>query len=133
MRRNGVVRLALVALLGMSSCAGHGARAGDQREDGIASYYASRYHGRPTASGETFNVDALTAAHRTLPFGTRVRVTNLNNGRSVIVRVNDRGPFVDGRVIDLSPAAARRIDMIQAGVVPVKVEVISGAQVAHGR
>jgi rare lipoprotein A len=90
----------------------------------MASYYADRYHGRATASGETFDVNKLTAAHRTLAFGTRVRVTNLDNGKSVVVRINDRGPFVSGRVIDLSPAAARRIEMTRSGVVPVKLEVL---------
>jgi rare lipoprotein A len=90
----------------------------------LASYYAARYHGRTTASGEVFDVGKLTAAHRTLPFGTRVRVSNVRNGRSVNVRVNDRGPFVAGRVIDLSPAAARQLDMLDAGVVPVLLEVL---------
>lgn len=99
---------------------------------GQASYYASKFHGRRTANGERFDNGKLTAAHRTLPFGTRVRVTNLNNGRSVTVRVNDRGPFVKGRVIDLSVAAARRIDMVRAGVVPVRIEPVRGTQsVAH--
>ena len=89
---------------------------------GVASYYAAKYHGRTTASGETFDNGKLTAAHRTLPFGTTVRVTNLTNGRSVVVRVNDRGPFVAGRIIDLSRAAAQRLDMIEAGLARVKVE-----------
>ena len=82
---------------------------------GKASYYGSGFAGRPTASGERFNPSALTAAHRTLPFGTRIKVTNASNGRSVIVRINDRGPFHDGRVIDLSREAARRIGLIQQG------------------
>jgi rare lipoprotein A len=108
----------------MVGCAGSGKPAGS----GLASYYADRYHGRPTASGESFDVNKLTAAHRTLAFGTKVRVTNLENGKSVVVRINDRGPFVQGRVIDLSPAAAQRIEMTTAGVVPVKLEVLGGAQ-----
>ena len=103
-------------------CAGSGRPA----SSGLASYYADRYHGRPTASGETFDTNKMTAAHRTLAFGTKVRVTNLDNGKSVVVRINDRGPFVQGRVIDLSPAAARRIEMTTAGVVPVKLEVLGG-------
>ena len=78
---------------------------------GIASYYGPRFHGRRTASGERFNQNARTAAHRTLPFGARVRVDNLGNGRAVVVRVTDRGPFVRGRVIDLSAGAARQIGM----------------------
>ena len=122
----------LVVILASSGCASRGGGAKGGRSDGAASYYADRYHGRPTASGEIFDVDALTAAHRTLPFGTRVRVTNLHNDRSVVVRVNDRGPFVAGRVIDLSPAAARRIDMIHAGVVPVRLEVLGGRALARG-
>jgi rare lipoprotein A len=93
---------------------------------GVASYYASKFQGRPTASGERFDNGKLTAAHRTLPFGTRVRVTNLDNGRSVTVRVNDRGPFVKGRIIDLSAAAAKGIDMLHAGVARVRVEPVGG-------
>ena len=92
--------------------------------DGLASYYADKYQGRKTANGETFDTTRLTAAHRTLPFGTRVRVTNVVNGKSVVVRVNDRGPFVAGRVIDLSAAAAKQLDMLRAGVVKVKLEVV---------
>src|SRR5262245_55773369 len=100
---------------GIFTCAGCASSGSSSAQQGLASYYADRYHGRKTASSEVFDVNAMTAAHRTLPFGTRVRVTNVNNGRSVVVRINDRGPFVAGRVIDLSPAAARRIDMIDDG------------------
>ena len=89
---------------------------------GIASYYGGKFHGRSTASGEIFNKNAMTAAHRSLPFGTKVKVTNLRNGRSVLVRVNDRGPHVRGRVIDLSQAAAKKIGL--KGVVRVKLEVV---------
>ena len=89
---------------------------------GGASYYGERFRGRRTASGARFNPDALTAAHRTLPFGTRLRVTNVRNGRSVIVRVNDRGPFHGARIIDLSKAAARRIGMVQSGTARVRIE-----------
>ena len=84
----------------------------------------SPYHGRTTASGETFDKNKMTAAHRTLPFNTWVRVENQLNGKSVDVKVNDRGPFVSGRVIDLSEAAARKIEMIRSGVVPVRLEII---------
>jgi len=98
--------------------------------DGLASYYADKYQGHKTASGERFDTARLTAAHRTLPFGTRVRVTSLDNGRSVVVRVNDRGPFVSGRVIDLSPAAARQLDMLRAGVARVKLEVLGTSSLA---
>jgi len=99
--------------------------------EGLASYYAEPYHGRPTASGEIFDTyKGMTAAHRTLPFNTLVRVTNKTNGVSVDVRINDRGPFVDGRVIDLSLAAARKIDMVRAGVVPVKLNIMKQGEVA---
>jgi len=94
------------------------------RETGLASYYAHRFHGRRTASGETYLEDRLTAAHRWLPFGTRLKVTNLTNGREVHVKVNDRGPFVQGRIIDLSYAAAQELKMIRPGVVKVAVEEI---------
>src|SRR5262245_38413811 len=94
--------------------------------EGLASYYAEPYHGRRTASGEIFDsYRGLTAAHRTLPFNTLVRVTNKKNGREVDVRINDRGPWVQGRVIDLSVRAARQIDLVRAGVVPVKLKVLS--------
>lgn len=91
---------------------------------GQASWYGPGFHGRRTANGERFNQNAMTAAHRTLPFGTQVRVTNLNNGRSAIVRINDRGPFIGGRVIDLSRGAASAIGMLGSGVAPVQVEVV---------
>ncbi|MBE9079744.1 septal ring lytic transglycosylase RlpA family protein [Romeria aff. gracilis LEGE 07310] len=92
---------------------------------GIASWYGPGFHGRRSASGEVFNQNAMTAAHRTLPFGTRVRVTNLNNNRQVIVRVNDRGPYSGRRVIDLSAAAARAIGLTSSGVGPVQLEVLA--------
>ncbi len=95
--------------------------------EGDASYYADPYHGRPTANGETFDKNKTTAAHRTLPFNTWVRVENRLNGKKVDVRINDRGPFVAGRVIDLSLGAARKIDMVRAGVVPVRLEIIKEA------
>ncbi|MFD1383384.1 septal ring lytic transglycosylase RlpA family protein [Rhodanobacter aciditrophus] len=93
-------------------------------EEGGASYYADKYHGRTTASGERFNQNAMTAAHKRLPFGTRVKVTNLDNGKSIVVRINDRGPFVRGRVIDLSKAAFQRIANTRVGVVEVRVDVL---------
>ena len=89
---------------------------------GVASYYS--YPGR-TASGEKYNPSQLTAAHKTLPFGTKLLVTNLNSGRSVVVRVNDRGPFVRGRVVDVSYSAAQQIGMVHSGIAKVKVEVLS--------
>ena len=92
---------------------------------GKASYYGKKYHGRTTANGEIFNMHAMTAAHRTLPFGTVVKVTNLSNGMTCEVRINDRGPFIRGRIIDLSLWAARRIDMVEQGVVDVRIEIVS--------
>ena len=92
---------------------------------GIASFYGRRFHGRLTANGERFDMNAMTAAHKTLPFGTLVRVTNPANGRSVTVRVNDRGPFVRGRTIDLSRAAARRLRMIGSGHARVEIDIIT--------
>lgn len=91
---------------------------------GIASFYGSRFHGRATASGELFDKEALTAAHRTLPFGTLVRVKNLKNGRSLVVRINDRGPFLPGRIIDLSAGAARALGFLGAGKTRVKLELV---------
>lgn len=100
---------------------------GTSELEGLASYYAEPYTGRRTASGEIFDTyQELTAAHRTLPFNTLVRVTNESNGRDVNVRINDRGPFVKGRVIDLSYKAAKEIDMVRAGVAPVKLTILKG-------
>ena len=93
-------------------------------EVGLASWYGEPHHGQPTASGEIFDMTQLTAAHRTLPLGTRLRVVNLENGRIVRVRVNDRGPYVAGRILDLSREAARALAMVERGVVPVKLEII---------
>lgn len=95
---------------------------------GIASWYGPGFHGNRSASGERYNQNAMTAAHRSLPFGTRVQVTNLNNGHSVIVRINDRGPYVRGRVIDLSAAAARVLGVMQTGVAPVRLDVLGSQQ-----
>ena len=90
-------------------------------EQGRASYYADKFQGRKTASGARFSQHKRTAAHRTLPFGTRLKVVNLDNGRTVHVRVNDRGPFVEGRMIDLSKKAARKLGMLQQGVANVEI------------
>lgn len=91
---------------------------------GMASWYGGKFHGRRTANGEKYNMNGISAAHKTLPFGTVVRVTNLNNGRTIDVRINDRGPFIKGRIIDLSKGAAKKIDMINDGVIPVKLQVL---------
>jgi rare lipoprotein A len=113
----------------------------DYRERGVASWYGEDFHGRSTANGETYNMHALTAAHKTLPIPTWVEVTNLENDRRVIVKVNDRGPFVAGRIIDLSYAAATELDMIRAGTARVEVRALGvpvggalpGTQVAAAR
>lgn len=94
-------------------------------ETGIASWYGHPYHGRPAANGEIYDMEKMTAAHRTLPFGTWVRVTNLVNGKTADVRITDRGPFIDGRIIDLSHAAARAIDLIGPGIAQVRVDIIA--------
>ncbi len=95
------------------------------RDEGLASWYGEAFHGRPTSDGTTYNMHGLTAAHKTLPLPTRVLVTNLDNGRQVVVTVNDRGPFVEGRVIDLSYGAARELDMVHTGVAPVRIEALA--------
>jgi rare lipoprotein A len=117
----------LIVLLGLAACVGAEAMTSDvgAEETGDASYYADAFIGRTTASGERYDPDALTAAHPSLPFGTQVHVTRLEGGESVVVRINDRGPFVRGRIIDVSHAAARQLDMMRAGVVPVTIEVVS--------
>ncbi len=92
-------------------------------EEGVASWYGDPYHGRAAANGEIYDMERLTAAHRTLPFGTWVRVDNLTNGKDVTVRINDRGPFVDQRIIDLSRAAARKIEMLGPGTARVRLTV----------
>lgn len=94
------------------------------KEAGQASYYADRFQNRKTASGEPYKAGKRTAAHRTLPFGSRVKVTNVRNGKSVVVRINDRGPFVRGRVIDLSRSAFASIGDVSAGLLSVRIEVI---------
>jgi len=91
-------------------------------ESGKASFYADKYEGRKTASGDVFRQKRMTAAHKTLPFGSKVKVTNLANGQTVRVVINDRGPFVAGRIIDLSKGAAQEIDMVRAGVVNVRIK-----------
>ncbi|MCQ4346103.1 septal ring lytic transglycosylase RlpA family protein [Pseudomonas stutzeri] len=124
--------LLLSALLLLAGCAGQApqpapppAESGGYRSEGRASWYGSRHHGRRTASGERFDQHALTAAHRSLPFGSRVRVTNLHNRRSVVVRINDRGPYAGGRIVDLSRAAAERLGMLQRGVAEVRLELLA--------
>jgi rare lipoprotein A len=97
----------------------------DQQEEGVASYYAEEFNGRQTSNGETYDMNAMTAAHRTLPFNSKVQVTNLVSGKSVVVRINDRGPFKSDRIIDLSLAAAKAIEMIGTGTAKVRLDVIA--------
>lgn len=121
----GAAGLLLGALLMASGCATTGGPPGGSRSEvGDASFYARKFEGRRTASGERYDPAELTAAHRTLDFGTRVRVTRLDDGRQVEVRINDRGPWVDGRVIDLSRRAAEKLDIVRAGTARVRVEVL---------
>jgi rare lipoprotein A len=118
--------IVLLALL-LCGCAGSRAarKSPGSYQRGQASWYGGHFHGRTTASGETYDKEALTAAHPRLPFGTIVRVTNRKNGWSVNLRINDRGPHIKGRIIDVSEAAARRLGMIGDGVVPVSVRIVS--------
>jgi rare lipoprotein A len=109
-------QLVFVALISVTACS--------QSQTGKASFYADKFEGRPTASGEKYKHAKLTAAHKTLPFGTKVRVTNLANKKTVEVIINDRGPYVDGRIIDLSKSAAEKLDFINQGLADVTVEVI---------
>jgi rare lipoprotein A len=128
-----VKRVAAAALLAAFAACAHGPRREEvepgapraHAEVGLASFYAERFEGRRTASGTRYDPRALTCAHRSAPFGTRLRVTALESGRSVVVTVNDRGPFARGRVVDLSLAAARAIGMIEHGLVRVRVERLS--------
>jgi rare lipoprotein A len=127
MDRHRLILAALLLLLAVQLTApGCGARrhGWPEAEEGLASWYGPGFHGRQAADGSRFNQRKLTAAHRVLPFGTVVRVTNLENGRSVEVRITDRGPFVRGRIIDLSKKAAKKLKMIERGVVPVRIEVL---------
>lgn len=110
-------------LLFLSGCA-HTPRGEGMVQEGIASWYGADFHGKPTTSGETYNMYGVSAAHRTLPLGTRIRVTNLENGRSTKLVINDRGPFVDGRILDLSYGAAKRLGTVDTGLARVRIEVL---------
>ncbi|MGE6793323.1 septal ring lytic transglycosylase RlpA family protein [Pseudomonas guineae] len=120
-----LILIAIVSLL-LSACASQGSvDPNGYRAEGQASYYGARHHGNKTASGERFDQHALTAAHRSLPFGSRAQVTNLRNDRSVVVRINDRGPYAKKRIIDLSHRAAEELGMLRDGVAPVRVEQLA--------
>ena len=126
--RHATACILLVALLSLAGCAtlggGHLAAPQPRAEVGTASFYAHQHHGRKTASGRVYHEDDMTAAHRTLPFGTRVRVTNLRNDRSVVLTINDRGPYARGRIIDVSRRAARELGFLAAGTARVRVEAL---------
>lgn len=109
----------------LAGCASHDVDPRGYDAKGVASYYGKKHQGKRTASGERFNANALTAAHRQLPFGTRVRVTNLKNDRSVVVRINDRGPHTRGRLIDVSREAAEQLGMLRSGTARVRVQSLS--------
>jgi len=127
------IALILLACLSACSSLGHGpSGAAGFTETGLASWYGTSEQGRKTASGERFDRNAMTAAHPSLPFGTVVRVTSLDNGRTVRVRINDRGPFVHGRIIDLSAAAATRLGIREDGVARVRLAVYRSDQRRHG-
>jgi len=121
-----IVAVTLALSVALGCCTGRSRKIKKGVQRGYASWYGGKFHGRKTANGETYNMFAMTAAHRTLPFDTWVRVTNLENGKSVVVRINDRGPFKDKkrRIIDLSLGAAKELDMLETGVVEVRLEIL---------
>lgn len=123
--------IALLAVLAFTACATsaqESGRSGTQTalysQVGVASWYGGKFHGRKTASGQVYDMNRMTAAHRTLPFGTKVEVTNLRNGRSVVVTINDRGPFIKGRIIDVSRRAAGKLGFRNQGVAKVRVRAV---------
>lgn len=124
------IAIASAVALCLSSCAGSAPAFGEKgyTEEGKASYYARKFQGRKMANGDPYRRGKLTAAHKTLPFGTKVKVTNLQTNETVKVKITDRGPFVRGRIVDLSESAAKRVGMLKAGVVPVKVKVVKPAK-----
>ncbi|WP_114782894.1 septal ring lytic transglycosylase RlpA family protein [Botryobacter ruber] len=117
-------------LASLASCTSTSPQFGQRgyTEEGKASYYSRKLQGRKMANGEPYRRNKMTAAHRTLPFGTKVKVTNLNTKKTVKVKITDRGPFVKGRIVDLSEAAAKKLDYTQAGIAPVKVKVVRAAK-----
>ena len=121
MKFRGILLAGIVSCLAVAGCATWMAPV---EQMGVASWYGPGFHGNKTANGEVYDMHARTAAHRTLPFGTLVRVTRLDTGASTVVRINDRGPHVAGRVIDLSNAAANELDMVKAGVARARFDII---------
>lgn len=125
MRRSVVLTLLVLPVLAVGCGSTRATASAKNVQTGIASYVASSLHNHPTASGEPYDAHALTAAHRSYPFGTVVRVTNLENDRHVTLRINDRGPFVRGRIIDVSKRAAEELGFVRAGLAEVRVEVVA--------
>jgi rare lipoprotein A len=128
-RVSSIIAISLTMLLCIDGCSSHRSYKPGQdllgyNESGKASYYSMKFQFRKTASGERFNNYSMTAAHKSLPFGTRVMVTNTDNGKTVLVRINDRGPYVKGRIIDLTRAAFTKIERIEKGIAEVKIRVV---------
>ena len=126
-----IILVLIAILIGafMSSCAKKTVMRPKHSAEGYASWYGPGFHGRTTANGERYNQHAMTAAHKKLPFGTKVRVTNLDNNKTTIVRINDRGPFIRGRIIDLSKKAAKEIAMLGSGTARVRVETLEVVEI----
>jgi len=129
MMKKHVLFILIWSALGIFSCSNNSSSENNQalagfKQTGEASWYGPGLNGNPTANGEVFDMEEFTAAHLKLPFDTRVRVTNLDNGKSVVVRINDRGPYAKDRIIDLSKAAAREIDMLETGTAMVRIETL---------
>lgn len=118
-------QIAVAAMLAFSLPLGATGSFAQEAASGVASWYGSKFHGRTTANGEKYDMNSLTAAHKTLPFGTKVKVTNTRNGKSVVVRINDRGPYAGKRVIDLSRSAAQAVGMVNSGTAQVKLDIMS--------
>jgi len=120
----GILIISFIFIGSFSSCARKTYFPSGSAQTGLASWYGEEFHGKPTSCKEIYDMYEMTAAHRTLPFHSHVEVTNLSNGKKAVVRINDRGPFVEGRIIDLSYAAAQSLDMVEDGVVPVRLRII---------
>ncbi|NLW68283.1 MAG: septal ring lytic transglycosylase RlpA family protein [Bacteriovoracaceae bacterium] len=125
--------IALLLILLAYGCASWKPGTSIRQEEGIASWYGKDFHGRPTASGEIYDMYGFSAAHKTIPLGSTVRVTHLGNGRSIVVPINDRGPFVGERIIDLSYGAARHLGMVKEGIAKVRVEVLQISRTSEAR
>lgn len=120
-----VIFLTLLVTLSFTTNVMAKTKVNQHRTQGEASYYAGFHHGKKTASGERFNMHALTAAHRTLPLGSKIKVTNLINGKEVVVKVNDRGPYAKGRVLDVSLGAAKKLGMLKTGTAKISIQILT--------